>query len=147
MTGTVSAISPVSATSDGSVVSYPVTIRIDEPPVDIRSGMTADVTITTASVDDVLTIPSEALGGSDGDYTVRVLDATGTPEARPVEVGLVTETLAEIAAGLAVGETVVTGTVTDRDATTTDPTNLRGNFPAGGGGAIPGGNFGGGVRP
>ena len=146
MEGTVTAISPVSESSDGAIVSYPVTIRVDDPPAAIRSGMTADVTVTTASVSDVLTVPSEALSGANGAYTVRVLDATGTPQAREVEVGLVTDTLAEVSSGLQAGETVVTGTVSDRVATQPDSGTIRGNFPAGGG-ALPGGNFGGGPRP
>ena len=53
--------------------------------------MSADVTITIASATDVLTIPSAALLGADGDYRVRTLDAEGNPVVTPVEVGLVTE--------------------------------------------------------
>jgi macrolide-specific efflux system membrane fusion protein len=102
-------------------------------------GMTADVTITTASAANVLTVPSEALAGTAGNYTVRILGANGQPEARQVTVGLVTSTLAEIKTGLTAGETVITGTTAARNATTTTTTNQGGgNFR---------GNFGGGVGP
>src|SRR5258705_3564243 len=102
--------------------------------------MTADVTITTASVTNVLTVPSEALAGTAGNYTVRILGANGVPQAQPVTVGLVTSTLAEIKTGLTPGETVVTGTTAARNATTTTTTPNRGAF----GGGIGGGGVGGG---
>ena len=41
------------------------------------------------------------------------LDADGTPQRPPVEVGLVTSTTAEIKSGLAEGTAVVTGTAAD----------------------------------
>ena len=53
--------------------------------------------------------PRAALRGTAGDYTVLVLGADGTPTAQPVEVGLVTNTTAEIKSGLTEGQAVVTG--------------------------------------
>jgi hypothetical protein len=99
------------------------------------------VTITTASVANVLTVPSEALAGTAGNYTVRILGANGVPQPQPVTVGLVTSTLAEIKAGLTAGATVVTGTTAARNATTTTTTTNRGAF---GGGGFGGGGAGGG---
>ena len=147
--GKVTAIGRTSTTSSStSVVSYPVTVGLSGPPAGIMPGMTADVTITTASVANVLTVPSEALAGTTGNYTVRVLGANGVPQAQPVTVGLVTSTLAEIKSGLNAGETVVTGTTAARNATTTTTTNRGfggGGFGGGGGGFVgPGGGGGGG---
>jgi len=140
--GKVTAIGRTSTTSSStSVVSYPVTVALTGPPAGILPGMTADVTITTASVTNVLTIPSEALAGTAGNYTVRILGANGVPQAQPVTVGLVTSTLAEIQTGLTAGETVITGTTAARNATTTTTTPTRGGF---GGGGFGGGGFGGG---
>ncbi len=134
LTGTVSSISPVAADASNGVVSYAVTITLDSTPRDLRDGMSADVSITTASAPGVLTIPSAALRGANGTYRVSVLDtATDTPTQRQVTVGLVTNTLAEITGGLSAGDTVITGTVADLQSTTTT-----------GGGAFPGGGFGGG---
>lgn len=148
--GKVTAIGRTATTSSStSVVSYPVTVGLTGPPPGVLPGMTADVTITTASVSNVLTIPSEALAGTAGNYTVRILSATGVPEARPVTVGLVTSTLAEIKSGLTAGESVVTGTTAARNATTTTTTtNVRGGFGGAGGlggagGGAPGGGPGG----
>ena len=135
VTGTVSAISPVTSdSSSGSVVSYPVTVTLTEAPAKARSGMTADVTITIASATNVLTVPAAALRGGEGDYRVLTLDASGQPVATPVTVGLVTSTTAEIKSGIAEGTAVVTGTSASRTGTTN--TGGFGAFPGGGGGPV-----------
>jgi RND family efflux transporter MFP subunit len=137
VTGTVTAISPITSSDGGSgVVSFPVTVTLDEAPADLHAGMSADVTITIASATDVLTVPSAALLGAEGDYRVRTLDAEGSPVVTPVEVGLLTSTTAEITSGLTEGTAVVTGTASDL-AGTIDSQN--GGFGGPGGGvAIPG---------
>jgi RND family efflux transporter MFP subunit len=133
--GKVTAIAPTTTgSSTGAVVSYPVTVSLTNVPATVRAGMTADVTITIDSATNVMTIPAAALRGTAGDYTVLILGADGTPTAQPVEVGLVTNTTAEIKGGLSVGQQVVTGVNTPQTGTTTT---------AGGGGF--GGGFGGGI--
>ena len=132
--GTVTAISPTASTSQSGVVSYPVTITIKDAPATARAGMSADVTITTASATNVLVVPASALQGSTGNYSVLVLAADGTTTSVPVDVGLVTNSMAEIKSGIAEGANVVTGTTAELVGTTS---NGRGGF--GGGVAIPGG--------
>jgi macrolide-specific efflux system membrane fusion protein len=75
--------------------------------------MSADVTITTATATGVVTVPSSALQGGSGDYAVLVLNADGTTRRVPVDVGLVTNAMAEIKSGLDEGANVVTGTTAD----------------------------------
>ena len=139
LTGTVTAIAPVaedSSSSDG-VVSYAVTVALNAPPATLRPGMTADVTITTASASGVLAVPAAAIRGTSDNYTVLVMTATGTPEARPVTVGLMTSSLVEIKSGLNAGDVVVTGTSSQQRAgTTTNAQGGGGTFvvPGGGGG-------------
>jgi macrolide-specific efflux system membrane fusion protein len=132
--GTVTAISPTPSDSQTGVVAYPVTITVTNPPATARTGMSADVTITTATATGVLTVPSSALQGGNGDYAVLVLNADGTTRRVPVDVGLVTNTMAEIKSGLNEGAAVVTGTTADLVGNSS--TTGRG-FP-GGGVAIPG---------
>ena len=84
--------------------------------------MTANVTITIDSATNVMTIPAAALRGTTGNYTVLILAADGTPTAQPVQVGLVTNTTAEIKSGLAVGQQVVTGVNTPRPGPPRRPT-------------------------
>ena len=60
LTGTVTAIAPTASTSSsGNVVSYAVTVALSDPPKTVRAGMTAEVTITTASA-------SQSAGGACG---------------------------------------------------------------------------------
>jgi macrolide-specific efflux system membrane fusion protein len=134
--GTVSAISPVVGDSTSGVVSYPVTVTLKAPPSAARAGMSADVTITTASATGVLTVPIAALQGTAGAYAVTTLAPDGTTQRTPVDVGLVTSTGAEIKSGITDGTAVVTGTASDLIGTATGGT---GAFPRGGGIAIPGG--------
>jgi membrane fusion protein, macrolide-specific efflux system len=137
--GSVTAIAPVSSTADSNgVVSYAVTVALTQPPATLRPGMTADITITSASAANVLTVPAAALNGTAGAYTVRVLGANGVPETRQVGVGLVTSSLVEITNGLTAGEAVITGTSSDRVVTTT---NQGGGFGGGGGQFVGPGTF------
>ncbi len=136
ITGKVSSIAPTAGDSSGSgsVVSYPVTVTLTGAPKDLRAGMTADITIVTASASNVLTIPAEALRGTAGNYRVQVMGADGTPTTKDVTVGLVTSTTAEIKSGLAEGDTVITGTASDRVATSGN--NGNGNNRGFGGGGV-----------
>ena len=140
LNGTVTSIDPVGTSSGSSgVVSFAVMVALDAPPVGLKSGMSADITITAASATGVLSIPSRALSGSPGSYTVRVVGADGSVTSRSVEVGLVTASLAEIKSGLQAGDRVVTGTSSAQNATNATG---GGAFPGGGGTVIRGGGFG-----
>jgi macrolide-specific efflux system membrane fusion protein len=132
--GKVTAIAPTAAgNTTGGVVSYAVTVALANAPAAVRAGMTADVTITIDSATGVMTIPAAALRGTTGAYTVLILGADGTPTAQPVEVGLVTNTTAEIKSGLTLGQEVVTGVSTPQTGTTT----VAGGGGFGGGFGVP----------
>jgi macrolide-specific efflux system membrane fusion protein len=128
--GTVSEISPV-ASGPGvgqSVVTYEVVVDLPNPPAGTAVGMSAHAAISTSKATDVLVVPSIAVQGSRGDYTVRILDAQGKAQATPVEVGLASQSVTEIKSGLTEGQTVVVGTTSDR---------TRVNFSGGGGFGAP----------
>ena len=72
--------------------------------------MSAQVSITIASVAGVVTVPSTAVGGAGGGRWVAVLSPDGTVATRGVTVGLVDQSVSEITSGLTAGEVVVTGT-------------------------------------
>lgn len=140
--GTVVAIAPTASTSGGSssVVTYDVTIALTDPPATVKPGMSADVSITTASAADVVAVPSVALKGSAASgYSVAVVGPDGSVGDRSVDVGLVTSSWAEIRSGVSEGDRVVTGTSTARQSTST---TTNGGFGVG----IPGGGFGAGGR-
>jgi macrolide-specific efflux system membrane fusion protein len=123
-----------------SVVTYAVTVTLTDPPETVFAGMTASITVTTASVDNVVRIPATALSGdSTNGYTVQVVNGNNVTTA-DVKVGLVTSTYAEIQSGLSQGQAVVTGSVSSRNGTTTagGGVNLSGLT----GGGLSGGGFG-----
>jgi multidrug resistance efflux pump len=133
---TVIGATPVSG-GTSSVVTYPVTVALDEEPVGVKIGMTASVAIIIAQAADVVAVPTQALvGTATTGYQVRVMDAAGNITFVPVTVGLVTTSLAEIQGGLSGGETVVTGTVSETNSTTSSG---RGSSIFGGGGIDLGG--------
>lgn len=139
LTGKVTAIAPTAAaaSTNGSVVSYPVTISVTGAPKTVRPGMTASITITIDSATNVLTVPSAALRGTAGNYSVLIMNATGEPTAQAVQVGLVTNTTAEVKSGLTEGQRVVTGVNTAQTGTPTTGNGfggLGGGFQVGGGG-------------
>ena len=146
LTGTVTSIDPVASTSgSSSVVSYPATITLADAPDTIRSGMSADVSVTTASQTGAIAVPIAALVGRNGNYVVRTLDSSGTEQLVPVEVGLVTDTTAAVTSGLTEGATVITGTAGAQQAGTGTQAGLGGlgGFPTGGfpTGGFPTGGF------
>jgi macrolide-specific efflux system membrane fusion protein len=118
--GKVTQISPTgSSSSGGGVVSYAILVSLPTPPAGTASGMSASISITTASAPGVLAVPAIALVGSAGSYSVRVLDSSGAPQLVSVQVGLVTSSLAEIQSGVNEGEAVVTGTSSTRTSSST----------------------------
>ena len=130
LTGTLTAIDPVAGSSAGSsVVSYPVTISLANVPAAVLPGMSAEAAVTVASAQNVIAVASTALQGSAGNYSVQVMDGSGTPVTHQVQVGLVTSSLAEIKSGLSEGDEVIIGT--------TSSTTTGNGFP--GGGVFPGG--------
>lgn len=135
---TVTSISPVASSSgNSSVVSYTVDVALDDIGSGAaRSGMSADVAVTTQSAANVIAVPAIALQGSNGSYTVRVVDASGQVQTVPVQVGLTTSSLAAITSGLTEGESVVIGSRSARSGTST---TTGGGFGGIGGGALGGG--------
>jgi HlyD family secretion protein len=135
--GTLTQIVPVASSSgsSSSVATYAVTVTLTSPPDTVLAGMSASVTVTTASVDNVLRAPAAALQGSaTAGYTVLILNASGSATSVDVTVGLVTTSMAEIKSGLSVGQTVVTGTTAARTGTTTTGGGVNVQSLTGGGG-------------
>ncbi len=123
-----------SVSPDGSAASPSASTTVQPLP-----GMSAEVSITISQADNVLAVPAIAVSGTSATgYTVRVLGSDGSLETRSVQVGLMTDSMAEITSGLTAGEAVVTGTSADQ-VTTTTTTNQGGGFPGGVQGGPPAG--------
>ncbi|MEJ2749218.1 MAG: efflux RND transporter periplasmic adaptor subunit, partial [Anaerolineae bacterium] len=109
LTGTISDISPTSA-SAGGVVTYLVTINIvTDEGVTLRPGMSANASIVVQEVDNVLIVPNWAvrLDRETGNAYVLQKMADGTVAETIVETGLRNEQSSEVLSGLQAGDVVV----------------------------------------
>lgn len=103
--GKVTSIDPAS-TEVQDVVYYKVKVALDETDKEIKPGMTANVTVSTASRQNTLQIPFRAVR-SNGEKYVRVLENGQIREA-PVKFGLRGDDgQVEILEGLKEGEVIV----------------------------------------
>jgi multidrug efflux pump subunit AcrA (membrane-fusion protein) len=129
-TATVTEVAYVGQTTSG-VVNYPITIALDKSDPQIRSGMTANVTIVVEQRDNILLVPNRAVKTSGKQKIVTVLK-DGKPTPVTVTLDMSNDTQSEVTSGLNEGDIVVVPQTT----TTTS---------GGGGGGFggPGGGFGG----
>lgn len=104
--GRVISINPAEEIIEG-VVYYEVSISFDDPPAGVRPGMTVDLLIRTASRENVLVIPEEAIKEKNGKATVEVL-IDETFKEREIEIGLRgSNDVVEVSSGLKEGEHVI----------------------------------------
>ncbi len=92
------------------VIYYKVKVSFDPGEREIKSGMTANVIITTASKDNALVMPGRAvIDNGNGNSTVRILTADGQVRESPVTVGLRgDEGMVEAVSGVKEGDKVIT---------------------------------------
>lgn len=105
LTGRVVAIDETSTTVN-QVVSYGVTIELNDQPADVRVGQTVVAVVVTDRASDVLVVPSGAVQTAEDQSTVTVM-RNGEQVTVPVEVGLEGDQQTEIVSGLSEGERVV----------------------------------------
>jgi multidrug efflux pump subunit AcrA (membrane-fusion protein) len=139
-TGKVTYVSDIPTTSS-SVVTYDVTIAVSNPPSSVKDGMTADISIVTGSVSNVLTVPSAAVTTNGSTSTVTV-DENGSDKVINVKTGLVGSSTTQIISGLQAGETVVLPVVKASSGVTSTG-GFGGRLARLGGGFGGGGAFGG----
>jgi len=112
--GTITNIS-TQGLQENNIVTYEVTITIENPTSDLRPMLTANVDIITDSLDDVLTVPLETLQAEQGDDIVEIM-VNGTPTKRKVRVAFRTESQAVITEGLVEGDEVVIPTFNNQQS-------------------------------
>lgn len=109
--GTISEIAPTSTSATGGVVTYLVTINITDVDenVQLRPGMSANASIVTQVVEDVLIVPNWAvrLDRESGEAFVLRENADGTIAEVTVETGIRNEQFSELLSGLNAGDIVV----------------------------------------
>ena len=108
--GMVVAVHPVPK-EEGGVVLYNVRLSLDAPENSgIKIGMTASAKIMFEEHNQVLVVPSRAVGKNDQGKAIVKVMVNGQVQERPVVVGLDDGLRAEIVSGLSEGETVVVET-------------------------------------
>ncbi len=104
--GTVSYIAP-SATVNNSVVTYLVRVSFPDSDARVKVGMTANVSIVTATKENALLVPNSALLPNGAGYAVQVPNAGGGTREVMVQTGLSDGTQTEIIDGLKAGDQVI----------------------------------------
>ena len=103
--GKVMAIAP-QGEKEESIVTYEVTIEIDNKDLNLRPMMTANVDILTEDLADVIAVPLETLRSEQGDDVVYVQEGDDQVR-RKVRVAFRTPTQAVITQGLEAGDRLV----------------------------------------
>jgi multidrug efflux pump subunit AcrA (membrane-fusion protein) len=138
--GTVKSVGIVASSSSSGSATFPVTILVTGSPKGLYAGGAADVAIIVKQLDNVLTVPTNALHTESGQTVVHQI-RNGAQVSTPVKVGTTYGALTQILSGLRAGDKVV-GTAF-RFGGGSGGTRSRQGSGTGGGGAG-GGGFGGG---
>ncbi len=104
--GRVVKISP-KGEKNNNIVTYEVTIELDNSDQRLKPSMTANIDIITNVAKDVLYLPLIALNQTDGKNAVTLRLPTGENQVRPITPGLKNETVAAIIEGLKEGDQVI----------------------------------------
>jgi multidrug efflux pump subunit AcrA (membrane-fusion protein) len=99
---------PGQAATTNPVVRFRVEVLLNSVPTEIKSGMTAQVTMRVINRKDVVRIPLEYVG-REGNKRFVLIAATppAKPEKRTVEVGASSGAFVEIKGGLKQGEKII----------------------------------------
>ena len=138
--GTVKSIGIVASSSSSGSASFPVTIIVTGSPKGLYAGGAADVSIIVKQVENLLTVPTNALHTEGGKTVVHQI-SNGAQVSTPVAVGTTYGPVTQILSGLKAGDKVV-GTAFRVGGT--GGTRSRTGSGTGGGGGYGGGGYGGG---
>ncbi len=130
------------ATNTSSAIYYYGLFDVDNPDGTLRPEMTAQVYIVLEGANNVLTIPSAALGrkAKDGSYTVRIVGKDkNKPEPVKVRIGINDGTNVQILSGIKAGQQVVIAQASASGSSTSSGGNRNNRSTGGltGGGARP----------
>jgi macrolide-specific efflux system membrane fusion protein len=139
--GTVKSIGIVASSSSSGSASFPVTIIVTGSPKGLYAGGAADVSIIVKRVENLLTVPTNALHTEGGKTVVHQL-RNGAQVSTAVKVGTTYGPVTQILSGLKAGDKVV-GTAF-RVGGTGGTRSRTGSGTGGGGGGYGGGGFSGG---
>ena len=90
-----------------NVKVYTTQVKMDQPLSGLRPGMTAQVEIIVSELDNVLSVPVEAIVQYDDKYHVAVKKTDGVIEWREVTLGMSNQKFVEVKQGIKSGDLVV----------------------------------------
>jgi multidrug efflux pump subunit AcrA (membrane-fusion protein) len=128
--GTVKSVGIIASSSSSGSATFPVTIAVTGSPKGLYAGGVADVSIIVRQVENVLSVPTNAVH-TEGGKTVAYQMKDGAQVSTPVKVGTTYGAVTQILSGLKAGDKVVGTTF-----------RLGGNRPSGGTGTRQGGGTG-----
>ena len=132
-------------TQSGWNVSFSATIALTDADENIKAGMTADLTLEVARIDEALYVPQSAVLMEEGKYSVNLKTASGEMEYVPVEIGLISGTNVQIISDRVKGGDEIQLDVNGSSNNTFNPFAMFGAMM--GGTNRSGGNRGGGGTP
>lgn len=142
--GTVQQVGRVAETGTSGTATFPVTVAVTGSHKDLYVGTSAEVSIIVKQIQDVLTVPTQALTTSGGKTYVNVVSGSSTKKTA-VTVGETYGMSTEITKGVQAGDKVevaVMGRTRSSGSSSGGGQNMpSGGFP--GGGMPPGGGTGG----
>jgi HlyD family secretion protein len=132
-TGTVQDVAPRPDRSDfnkSGIKVYPTHVQIDQPLPSLYPGMTADTEIPIDELDNVLSVPLNAVLPYDGKYHVAVKQPGRGFQWRDVRLGFANNEQVEVWEGIKSGETIIVDPITlmseeERKAKFGDPPSVR----------------------
>lgn len=92
---------------DAATRTFEVRAHVANADRRLRPGLSAEVELVTASRQDAVMVPTQAVLATDRGTTVFVVDPEGKAQARPVKTGTRTDERVEVVEGLAAGDRVV----------------------------------------
>ena len=107
-------------TQTGFNITFGVTVALTDADEAIRSGMTADLTLEIARIEDAKYVPLTAIISRNGQYFINLKKVNGEMEEVPVEIGLISGTSVQI-----ISDTVAGGAEIELDV---NKTNNSGDF-------------------
>ncbi len=120
-------------TQSGWNVSFSATIALTDADENIKAGMTADMTLEVARVEDALYVPQTSIIMEEGKYAVNLKNEAGEMEEVPVEIGLISGTNVQIISDRIKGGDEIELDVNKENQTTFNPFAMFGAGMMGGG--------------
>ena len=105
--GQVTAVDALPVNGSSGLVNYAVEVEINDPPAELRDGMTCTITFVNKEVRSCLLIPYQSVRMENSKQFVTVIDKDGQESDKEIVTGFSDGTNVEVTDGLSEGETII----------------------------------------